>query len=71
MKTSVRNKLGSRIKELRKELGYTQAKLAELVGVDYKYLQKIEGKTPPAVRIDTMEKIAKALKVSLSELTNF
>lgn len=71
MDTSARHKLGKRVKELREKAGLTQEKLATLVEIDYKYLQKIEGKNPPAIRIDTIEKIAKALKVSASELLNF
>ncbi len=68
MKTSIRLQLGSKIKELRKECGYTQEKLAELAGIDYKYLQRIEGKNPPAVKIDTLEKLAEALKTTPSDL---
>ena len=48
----------------------TQQKLSELANIDYKYLQKIEGKTPPSLRIDTIEKIAKALGVTPSNLLN-
>lgn len=36
--------------------------------MDYKYLQKIEGKTPPAVKVDTLEKIAKVFNVNTQEL---
>lgn len=46
----------------------TQETLAALTGIDYKYIQKIEGKNPPAVRIDTIEKLAKALKQPLAKL---
>ena len=66
-----RIKLGKRIRQLREKCGYTQDKLAELTGIDYKYIQRIEGKNPPAIRIDTIEKIAKALKVSCSKLLSF
>ena len=71
MKMSIRLKLSNKIKELRKECGYTQEKLAEVAGIDYKYLQKIEGKNPPAIKIDTLEKLAIALKTTPSELLNF
>ena len=60
--------LAKRLKELREKRGYTQEKLASMTGIDYKYLQRIEGKTPPAVRIDTIEKLADALKTSGSDL---
>lgn len=58
MRPSARLKLAKRIKLLRMKKGLTQEKLADLVGIDYKYIQKIEGKNPPAVRIDTIEKLA-------------
>ena len=71
MNVSVRIKLGKRIKLLREKADLTQEELALEVGIDYKYLQKIEGKNPPAIRIDTIEKIAKALKVTPSKLLAF
>jgi len=71
MKSSVRLKLGKRIRKLREQRRLTQDKLAELTGIDYKYIQKIEGKTPPAIRIDTIEKLAKAFKIGCSKLLDF
>lgn len=66
--SSLRTKLGQKIRRYRLKKHLTQAALAELTGIDYKYVQKIEGKNPPALRIDTIAKIAKALKVSLADL---
>jgi transcriptional regulator with XRE-family HTH domain len=71
METGIRLRLGKRIKELRVKCGYTQEKLSEVANIDYKYIQKIEGKNPPAIKIDTIEKIAKALKVKPAELLKF
>jgi len=71
METSIRLKLGKRIKKLRAKCGYTQERLADLAELDYKYLQKIEGKNPPALKIDTIEKLARALKVKPAELLKF
>ena len=68
MKSSIRLKVGKRIRHFRNQRGYTQEKLAELANVDYKYLQRIEGKNPPALKIDTIGKIAKALGVSPKNL---
>ena len=68
METNIRIRLGTRIRELRKRRGYTQEKLSELADIDYKYLQRIEGKRPPALKVDTIEKLAKALKVDPSRL---
>ena len=66
--STIRLKLGRKIKEFRGKRGYTQERLSELANIDYKYLQRIEGKNPPALKIDTIEKIAKALNLSLQKL---
>jgi transcriptional regulator with XRE-family HTH domain len=71
MRTTIRAKLSRRIKELRIKRGLTQEKFSELANVDYKYVQRIEGKNPPALKVDTIEKIAKALNISISKLFNF
>ncbi len=71
MDTSIRLKLGARIKELRRKQGYTQEELAERAAIDYKYLQRIEGKNPPALKVDTIEKLAKALKATPDQLLKF
>jgi transcriptional regulator with XRE-family HTH domain len=68
---SIRLRIGKRIKELRKKCGYTQDKLSEVAEIDYKYLQRLEGKNPPALKIDTIERLAKALKVTPADLLKF
>jgi transcriptional regulator with XRE-family HTH domain len=68
METNIRLRLRERIRELRKKRGYTQEKLSELANIDYKYIQRIESKNPPALKVDTIERLAKALKVKPSEL---
>lgn len=68
---NIRLELGKRIKELRSRCGYTQERLSEIADIDYKYIQKIEGKNPPALKIDTIDKLAKAFKVKPSELLKF
>ena len=67
MSTVIKHRLALRVKELRKKHGYTQEKLAELADIDYKHIQLIEGKNPSNVKIDTLEKLAKAFRMSLSE----
>lgn len=64
-------KIAKRLRKLRKRKSYTQEKLAELSGVDYKHIQLLESKYPPAMRVDTLEKLAKALKISPRELLDF
>ena len=60
--------LGKKIKECRRKRGITQEELAELVETSYKYIQRIEGKSPPDIRLTTIARLAKALKVSPSKL---
>ena len=68
---SIRLELGRKIKEFRKKRGYTQEKLSELAGIDYKYLQRIESRNPPNIKIETLERLAKALKIKPSKLLDF
>jgi len=60
--------LGREIKTLRRKRGITQERLAELIETSYKYVQRIEGKNPPDVRLSTIVRLAKALKVKPAEL---
>jgi transcriptional regulator with XRE-family HTH domain len=71
MSRDIKSLLARRIRNLRKEYDYSQEELADRAGIDYKHLQRLEGKTPVAARIDTLEKIAKALNISCSELLKF
>lgn len=68
MEIPIRLKFGKRLRELRNKRELTQEKLSELAEIDYKYLQKIEGKNPPNIKLETIEKLAKTLKVKPSEL---
>lgn len=64
----IRIKFGKRLREWRAKRKLTQQQLADKAGLEYKYLQRIEGKKPPAVRIDTIYKLAQALKIEASSL---
>jgi len=68
MEIPIRLKFGKRLREVRNKRKLTQEKLSELAEIDYKYLQKIEGKNPPNIKLETIEKLAKTLKVKPSEL---
>ena len=62
--------LGARIKELRKRAGLSQDQLSEKVGVESKYLSRIEtGKRYPS--LETLEGIAEALNAEMKELFDF
>jgi transcriptional regulator with XRE-family HTH domain len=60
---------GTRIRELRKERGYTMEQLAGMAGIDYRQLSNIEhGRVN--VTISTIFVLAKAFGLSISELTH-
>ena len=68
MAATARRFLARRLKELRERAGTTQQELAEKAGLDYKHYQSIEGRHPPNVTIDSLERLAKSLNVPLSDL---
>lgn len=69
-RTSLQQKLGKKIKTLRNEAGLSQERLGELTDLDRTYISDIErGKRNPSLK--SLEKLAKALKISISDITNF
>lgn len=64
-------KLSYRIRELRKKYNLTQAKLSEITGIEYRHIQRLESNKPSEAKISTLEKLAKAFKMSLSEFLKF
>jgi transcriptional regulator with XRE-family HTH domain len=64
----IKEVFSSRIRELRKKYGYSQEELAERSGIEYKHVQRLESKKPCDVKLSTMEKLAKAFKIPVSEL---
>ncbi len=70
MRTDVRLKFGRKLRYLRKRKGWTQEQLAEYADIAYKHVQRLEGKHPSPVKIDTIEKIARAFKIKISILMN-
>ncbi len=58
--------LGKRFREIRKKLGYTQEKFAEIAGIEPQSISKIEsGKNFPL--LSNLEKIANRINIDLSE----
>ena len=69
-RTNLQQKLGKKIKTLRNEAGLSQEQLGELTDLDRTYISDIErGKRNPSLK--SLEKLAKALKISISDITNF
>ncbi|MBP7284681.1 MAG: HIT domain-containing protein [Leptospiraceae bacterium] len=65
--STISKKVGQRIKDLRKKRGLTQEKLAELSGIDPKHLQLMESNRPSNSRVDTIQYIASAFGLTISE----
>lgn len=62
--------LGQKVRQLRKHHKYSQERFAELVGIDPNSVSRIEcGVHYPS--LDTLEKIAKVLKVEMRDLFLF
>lgn len=67
---TLKEKLGARIKYLRKELGYSQEKLAEIIDMDIPNLSNIE-RSKRFMTAETLEKIASALRTTERDLFDF
>ena len=69
-RTSAAQKLGKKIRTLRLEKLLSQEMLGEITGLDRTYISGIErGVRNPSLK--NIEKLAKALDVKVSELTDF
>lgn len=69
-RTNAQQKLGKQVRQLRLEAGLSQEKLGFMTSLDRTYISGIErGVRNPSLR--NIEKIAKALKVKVSDLANF
>ncbi|OGL22349.1 transcriptional regulator [Candidatus Saccharibacteria bacterium RIFCSPHIGHO2_01_FULL_45_15] len=65
--TRVRRSFGKRVRELRKQKGFSQEVLADKAGLHRTYIGSIE-RGEQDVSIDNISKIARALKVSIVSL---
>lgn len=65
--SAIEEKLGKRVAVLRKSAGLTQAKLAELIGVQPEHISRIETGAR-GTSLETLANIADALEVQLHEL---
>jgi transcriptional regulator with XRE-family HTH domain len=62
---------GKHLKDLRRKKKMTQEELSALADLEYKYIQRLEGKKPSSPTLNTLEKLAKAFNISISKLLNF
>lgn len=69
MVKDIRIKFAIRLKKLRLKKDWTQEELAEYADMAYRHVQRLEStKNPPPAKIDTIEKLASAFKITPSEL---
>jgi transcriptional regulator with XRE-family HTH domain len=67
---STQQKLGKRVKIIRLESGLSQEKLSIATGLSQTYISGIEnGTRNPSIK--TLDKLAKALHVKISDITDF
>ena len=64
-------RFSERLRKLRKKKKLTQEELAQLADIDYKYIQRLEGKNPSSPTLNSLEKLAKGLNISISKLVDF
>ena len=65
--TKLRKAFSKNFKKIRMAKGFTQEELAESLGINVRYIQQLEGRTTPNVKLDTLEALAKVLKVKPSD----
>lgn len=65
--TKLRKAFSKNFKKIRIAKGFTQEELAESLGINVRYIQQLEGRSTPNVKLDTLEALAKVLKVKPSD----
>ncbi len=58
--------VASRLRQLRNQAALSQEQTSDLVGVTFKYYQRLESGTVQGMRLSTIEQIAKAYKIDLA-----
>jgi len=72
MSKYIRIKFAERLRKLRLKKNWTQEELAEYADLAYRHVQRLESiRNPPPAKIDTIEKLAKAFKISPAKLLDF
>ena len=67
MSNDICERFGKRLRQLRKERGWSQEELAHRVGIDISFLSELEnGKAEPCLR--KMKELSQGLGVTLSRL---
>jgi transcriptional regulator with XRE-family HTH domain len=67
-----RRRLARRIRQLRKKRKWTQQELAERADLNIRHIQRLEStKKTPAIEIDSIVKLSKALSFHPSQLLDY
>lgn len=66
--SKIRQTFAKKLKYHREKKKLTQEGLAEILGISVRYVQHLEGKNPPNVKLDTIEAITQALKIKPKDL---
>ena len=66
--TKTRRVFSKNLKKIRIEKELTQEELAEKLGISVRYVQLLEGKNTPNVKLDTVEALSKALRIQPADL---
>lgn len=67
MSKTIRNKLGKRVRTLRKQRGWSQEEFADKAGLHRTYIGSVE-RGEQNVSIDNIERIAKTLGITIEGL---
>lgn len=68
---NINTKFGEHLRALRNKKKMTQEDLACKADLEYKYIQRLEGKKPSSPTLNTLEKLAKALSTTIVKLLDF
>ncbi|MBU3955363.1 helix-turn-helix transcriptional regulator [bacterium] len=66
--TRTKSKIAANMKKRRKKLGISQDRLSKIADVTYNTIIKIESGVTANPRVDTLKRIADALKVKIDDL---
>lgn len=64
----IRKKFAQNLKAAREDRGLTQEELAEKLDISVRYVQQLEGKRTPNVKLDTIATLAKVLRIKPAQL---
>jgi len=71
MASDINLRFARHLRGLRRKHRLTQQRLAELADIEYKHLQALESRHPPSPRLETLEKLARAFKITPAKLLDF